>query len=66
MGIRFDDVQDTGELLGQLVGACSTTRFWDELPTDYPNGAGTFRDDVAGELVEAAKDALARLAGGQS
>lgn len=45
-----------------LVGAASTTRFWDELPDDYPNGAGTFREGTAGKLAEAALENWAVIA----
>lgn len=58
--IKFD-VETVHELLGQLVGLCSVTRFWDAMPATYPSDAGVFRDVEAGALVEAAMDAYRRL-----
>lgn len=57
------DVSSVGELLGQLVGACSVTRFWDAMPAGYPSAAGVFRDRQAGVLVDAAMDAYRRMGG---
>lgn len=59
----FDDATKVSEVIGQLVGACSTTRFWDEMPPDYPDGAGVFVSERAQELVDAALAALSRLEG---
>lgn len=42
------------EIIGQLVGACSSTRFWSGLPKEYPSGFGIFQDKPARELVMAA------------
>jgi len=59
----FNDATTAAEVIGQLVGACSTTRFWDEMPPDYPSGAGVFVSERAQELVDAALAALSRLDG---
>lgn len=61
MDQMFDDAQTPAGVIGQLVGACSVTRLWDEMPQDYPSGAGTFIDDRAKALVDAALAALERL-----
>jgi len=45
-----------------LVGVASATRFWDELPDDYPNGAGTFREGTARKLADAALENWAVIA----
>jgi hypothetical protein len=61
---RFEDARTVEELIGQLVGACSTTRFWDEMPPDYPSGAGTFLDRDARSLADEALERYRRLQGG--
>jgi hypothetical protein len=42
------------ELIGQVIGAASATRFWDQLPEDYPMTAGVFLDANGRELFDAA------------
>ena len=59
VSFRADSVR---ELFGQLVGVCSSTRFWDEMETRYPYGAGVFQEDVAGRLIDAAMAEYTRLA----
>lgn len=51
--VRFDAVT-VKELFGQLVGAASSTRFWDKQPANYPFNQGTFVEVNAEALVEAA------------
>jgi len=53
MTIEFtcDNVQ---ELIGQVIGAASATRFWDQLPEDYPRTAGVFLEANGREIFEAA------------
>jgi hypothetical protein len=59
----FDSAQSISEVIGQLVGLCSTTRFWDQLPDDYPMGAGVFQDQLGASLVDAALARLDQLPG---
>ncbi len=62
MGIEVSfDAKTEDELLYQLVGACSSTRFWDGMNVDYPYACGTFIDENAKALAEAAKVHLAKL-----
>jgi hypothetical protein len=56
--LQADDVEG---LLYQIVGCCSSTRFWDEMPANYPYGAGTFREGAARTLAAAAMDEYRRL-----
>lgn len=56
--------ETTKEIIGQLVGAASMTRFWSRQAQDYPNTAGVFQDQNAKELVDAAMAALKKLPSG--
>jgi len=47
------DANTIEELFGQLIGAASSTRFWDQLPESYPYGAGIFIDQNGTNLVNA-------------
>lgn len=60
---RTFDAKTIEELFYQVVGCASSCRFWDELPTSYPGGAGTFREDVAKELAEDAIAHYRKLSG---
>lgn len=57
------DAPTVERLLAQLIGLCSVTAFWDQMPATYPAGMGTFRDDVANRLLDDALAQLRRLAG---